>query len=622
MPNSKFSFGAYNWLVFAIPLTIFVVWFLVEQSNKLVVPEGVLVIDKGFSLTENRNVRLPHTWQEQRSHPRQHDYQFEFLALPNQASSSTAWSIYLPHVEQNVILKLNDQRLPIQGDISPYPSRYSVVGLILDVPDGLLIEGRNALSIQLHSYPDFQGYLGPALIGPSHALRPIYNQAKIVHYDLLWFFGAMGMVIAGAVAIISGLRPHEPIYRSFAWILLLWNLHMFGCLVINSAIATPWIHTWTAILACSFCAACYIFTLQLTQPKHRMMQLAVMTFAGLICLLLIIITAWRSSLAPTLSPLAIGTMLIVGIPSIYLLLIDYHRHRDPEIAIYIYSGVVMLVFGVFTLAIAGGSRTTVGGQHLFYLTPVLLSVVGFLLGRRYITALRNSEQLTLELEARIEQKTLELDASYHEMLRLEQEQARLGERERIMRDMHDGVGAYLVSGLMQLRKAHTKPAELETTLTTALLDLRLMIDSLDSHGGELNAALGMLRQRLEPELNKLNTQFRWQVDALPALPALGSAGVLHVLRILQEAITNALKHSDGDEIELSATLVDGSIHMQVTDNGTRSMATDNGDIGKGLKNMMHRAEVLQAHLEWGTNEIGNWVLLILPLGVQSSVGEL
>ena len=70
-----------------------------------------------------------------------------------------------------------------------------------------------------------------------------------------------------------------------------------------------------------------------------------------------------------------------------------------------------------------------------------------------------------------------------------------------------------------------------------------MIDSLDDVEQDLVVALGLLRNRVQPQLDAAGIVLEWDVDELPALPGLGPARVLHVLRILQEVITNCIRHS-------------------------------------------------------------------------------
>ena len=106
----------------------------------------------------------------------------------------------------------------------------------------------------------------------------------------------------------------------------------------------------------------------------------------------------------------------------------------------------------------------------------------------------------------------------------------------------------------------------------ALDDLRLMIDSLDAIEGDILVVLGMFRSRLEPRLMAQNIKFDWQVTDLPAVPNLSPHEVLQILRILQEAVTNVIKHANADVITVKTLYTGGEddagvVSIEVRDNG-------------------------------------------------------
>jgi signal transduction histidine kinase len=191
------------------------------------------------------------------------------------------------------------------------------------------------------------------------------------------------------------------------------------------------------------------------------------------------------------------------------------------------------------------------------------------------------------------------------------EQALLKERERIMRDLHDGLGAQLV-GLQQLAaQGATSPEVLEAAVADALEELRLTVDAAHVIEGDLPALLGNLRYRLQPRLDAAGVRLLWEMPVLPDLPALNSAAALHVKRILLEAITNALRHAKASCIELRVSLQscaqgaaqDAVLTIRVLDDGVgagfalpdRGQAA--GTKGRGLRNMQLRAEAIGARLE-------------------------
>lgn len=143
-----------------------------------------------------------------------------------------------------------------------------------------------------------------------------------------------------------------------------------------------------------------------------------------------------------------------------------------------------------------------------------------------------------------------------------------------------------------------------------------MIDSLDPTEGDLLAVLGTVRARLEPRLSQHGMRFDWQVAEVPALPNLMPERVLHVLRILQEAITNVLKHAAARAIMVSTGHEAGAegrslVFVEIRDD-RRGM--DSGTkLGRSLTDMARRAQALRATLSVESGPKGTAVRLRLPI---------
>ncbi|MCB1590421.1 MAG: hypothetical protein KDI56_16030, partial [Xanthomonadales bacterium] len=180
----------------------------------------------------------------------------------------------------------------------------------------------------------------------------------------------------------------------------------------------------------------------------------------------------------------------------------------------------------------------------------------------------------------------------------------------IMRDMHDGVGGQLVALIGQVEHGGLQPGHFRQQLRRSLDDLRLMIDSLDDACADLGVALGMLRQRLQASLQELPIQVRWRTAQLPDLAPRAPDEVLQVLRIVQEAITNALRHAGCHHISIDAAWEDACIRIEVSDDGRGLDAVPHP--GRGLPSMRARAERIGGRIEWLALNPGTCVRLSLP----------
>ncbi|MEM7083984.1 MAG: ATP-binding protein [Pseudomonadota bacterium] len=231
-------------------------------------------------------------------------------------------------------------------------------------------------------------------------------------------------------------------------------------------------------------------------------------------------------------------------------------------------------------------RVQVGALH--FAVPIFLASFAWKLLSNYIDRLSFAQARNRELDLAVREKTAQLEQQYQQMQALESERLLARERERIMRDMHDGVGGQLVSAMALLTRDTTSPQLVSEALKEALTDMRLMIDSLEPIDNDLNAVLAMFRDRMNPGLAAANVTLKWSVSDLPTCSQLGPAGVLAILRILQESTTNAIKHARASAIELAATYTEDHISIQVIDDGI-GFDVDTVRRGHGIKNMAKRA---------------------------------
>jgi signal transduction histidine kinase len=253
-----------------------------------------------------------------------------------------------------------------------------------------------------------------------------------------------------------------------------------------------------------------------------------------------------------------------------------------------------------------------------YLLPMGLPLIMFamagLLVRRYVTTLTNYENLNAELASRIDKREQQLAASYEQMRALDQQRATAEERQRLMRDMHDGIGSHLMSTLALARMGKLSSRELTDVLTDCIDELKITIDSLEPVERDLLVVLGNLRYRLEPRLNSAGITLDWAVKDLPPLSYLDPENTRSVLRIVQEAFTNTLKHADAKRITLSTSVnyQNNEVEVRVTDDG-KGMS-DEMRAGRGLENMRNRAATLGGRVEIHADKGGGTrVDLYLPI---------
>jgi signal transduction histidine kinase len=246
--------------------------------------------------------------------------------------------------------------------------------------------------------------------------------------------------------------------------------------------------------------------------------------------------------------------------------------------------------------------------------PLLLFAVAILLIRRFVDVLQKHESLNAELATRVRDRERELAQSYERLRALDQQRTTAEERQRLMRDMHDGIGSHLMSTLALARVSALSQHQIEETLADCIDELKLTIDSLEPVESDLLVVLGNLRYRLEPRLHAAGISLEWAVNDLPPLAYLDPENVRSILRIVQEAFTNTLKHAHAKRITLSTGVdyANARVFVRVTDDGVGP--GNNKPTGRGLDNMKIRAAKLHGELEFLPLKGGGaCVNLYLPL---------
>lgn len=224
--------------------------------------------------------------------------------------------------------------------------------------------------------------------------------------------------------------------------------------------------------------------------------------------------------------------------------------------------------------------------------------VAVLLHRHLVADRQRERQLRDELADRLAARSEELRRQYAELQLSERARATAAERERLLAEMHDGVGAQLTSAKMLASGGQLSTAEFIDLLDGCLREMRLTVDALSVTDGDLGLLLAALRSRLEPALRAGGLALDWRVDATPRVPSLQGAGGREFTRIVQEALSNVIHHAAASRVEIGTRLTAGGTRVEVwiADDGLGMPAAVRG--GRGLRNMRQRAQRVDARIDW------------------------
>jgi two-component system, NarL family, sensor histidine kinase UhpB len=295
----------------------------------------------------------------------------------------------------------------------------------------------------------------------------------------------------------------------------------------------------------------------------------------------------------------------------YYLRTQFHARRRSfwPMALLLCIGTVALA--VEYLAQTSGMRS-MPSQLAHIATPVMMVLVGLHLLRQQGQALQMAEESKAQLESRIREATAEIEHNFTQLAELRVEKVTERERKRIAADLHDDLGAKL------LTIVHTSESERISTLAReALEEMRLSVRGLTGKPVRLIDALGDWRAEVVSRLGQAGIEADWTAPAEELPQTLSARAFVQTTRILREAVSNVIKHSGATHCSLSCQLAEGDVQIIVRDNGSGIPMELDGrlDRGHGMASMKHRAKLLhgQCLVESGPG-YGTVIRLTLPLG--------
>jgi len=555
-----------------------------------------------------REVRLPHDWQDAEVDSRQGWYALEigFKVPPNRL-----WGIYLPRVTSNVLAYINGKAVGRGGRFRDPVARNGNRPLYFSIPNSFLTSGANRIVLHVKTAAGKHGYLGPVYLGADETLRPVFERLFYLRVNVVEITTASLVLVAVLMLGVWSVRRGDSLALWFALICIAWAVHNLNLLVVEIPVS---IRAWECLRYLSvgwFAVLLIIFMRRMLGLQHRKLEYAIFTVVFVASLALCSVTDIDSFFRFANQYWTPGALLL-SVYTVTRIPVAWWKTRDTEYFVAMCAGFPVFLVGVHDWMHLNGYISHEHGLLLQYSAATLLLGFIVILLMRYARALTESENLMHTLEDRVEERGRQLESNYQELRKLEHDRVLSRERERIMRDMHDGVGGHLVSALAMAERTPLEAGRFRELLGNALMDLRLMIDSLDQTEGDLTAVLGMLRSRLHPVLEESGIEVRWEVRDIPAIPNPGPGRILQIMRILQEAITNVIKHADANVLVVETGQRDDAVFIEIRDDGKGLQDSRPG--GRGLRNMYYRASQAGIDLDIEDTSPGTCIRLTVPLG--------
>jgi len=448
--------------------------------------------------------------------------------------------------------------------------------------------------------------------GPVEALEGRYQKRLWLQQDLPAMLNAAFMAVGMFALFVWFRRRHETIYLLFfnlAITSFLRGLHFY----VAVPIANDWF-AWLTVNSLFWLVAVVHFALrQLHGRPLRWLTAAVVVVTALISVLTLPgLAVLRNT--PQVTPLiyftagamAAAVALVGGISA-------WRRSNEGRL---VAVGIALCVLlGASDWLLQNNFSSPEGWYMGAYTNAVTFSVFGVLMYRRYVNAIDEVERVSAGLAERLHAREAELELSHQRLREAERQQTIGEERQRLMQDMHDGLGSSLISAIRSMEGGGMSAPQVSELLRSCLDDLKLTIDSMEPLEDDLLLLLATLRYRLGPRLESSGVALQWNVQELPALVWLDPTSALHILRVIQEAIGNVLRHTRATEVRLGTAADATGVRVTVEDNGQgfdveQTLA---GARGRGMRNQMRRAQAVGGSVSWRSGPGGTVFTLWLPL---------
>lgn len=485
----------------------------------------------------------------------------------------------------------------------------------------LLVAGTNTVDI-LSARNATQTVLREVYFGPAEQLEPAFQHSYTIIHD-----GAEVAALAAAIVLLfslalASLVRNPALTLTIALTLALFLLRELHTLWVNVAWPQMYRDLYFMICVTGIWISCAAFVNEWTSGPLVFRQWLLGAGAGAFLL----IGAFYASLPCSDANVAASWVELAAecgaITFMGWRLTGYFWAAPRSAWAEITMASVGLVMGVATFATqtttVPGLSAVVAVQGEGFTQLGALAIIAFIalgLARHGIGVYRQAALNNEALSRKVEAATHEIEVNHALLRAQDRERALADERGRIMRDVHDGIGSQLLGLMIQARAGEAKGETLIGGLQAAIDDLYLVVDSLDGVPGSLETALGTFRGRIEPKCAAAGIEVVWQMDEIGKTQSVGPTTVLQIYRILQEALSNAIRHAKPKRLifGIARSVPDpAKIEISLRDDGPGFPAAALSGLGRGLANMKKRAASIGAELRIESHGGGSCVHILLP----------
>ena len=540
--------------------------------------------------------RLPYAWDRFNGAI---DGQAQLVLHFDLAPDAGPMALYVPRLGNSFAIRLNGHAL---AHSDPLDWR--------DIPDTAaqpyyfvlpreFLQARSELQIDLKVHGGSYGGLSTVHIGPPGELRPSYLWRYFLEVSGRRLLVAL-TVLLGLLGLLFWWRQRDPAYLSYGLSELLWSVltgrswfdlsdwsPLWAGLAFHLPLnlATPLL--WRFVLAVHGANSGWLPRL-LNTVLLLAVPAAMVSATGRIEWF---VPLWQGILV--LTTLAVTARVTLGLRrdssweqkvlSAALLLLMISAIRDY----------VMFRYSATSYEVVSWTRFAWVGMGLSF---------AWLIAERMRRTTFSLKDLNASLVDRLAMRDVELHAAFERERHHEKARGAAEERQRLMRDLHDGLGSHLVGAMHMAQRPGVSGHMIAGQLADAVDQLKMTVDAMHETDGDIASLLGAARYRLNHRLQSAGIELTWDVGSLPPVAEWGPRQSYQLQMIIFEIFSNMIQHSGSHQAKLCARLSQDAgarrIDIEIVDDGRGfDVARALQAPGKGLSNIRSRAAELQCILE-------------------------
>ncbi|WP_087747493.1 MULTISPECIES: sensor histidine kinase [unclassified Acidovorax] len=544
---------------------------------------------------------LPYVWDWWHRGGRGHA-EFE-MSLSLQDIPKEPWFLYFLRLGNAYEVRLNGALLDSKGDLKTFDRNdYGQIPRLITIPVGLLRQD-NLIQVRIRADHARRAGVASPWVGSHAEIVPLYDAEYLQRVTGTRVVVIVSLLV-GTIALAlwwtqvnptqSPGKQRDPLYLYAALAEYFWSLRVGSVLLETPPLPRFWwdilfieaLGVWVAsMLMFSALAVGWRGRFSVVRLQWA---LALLLVTGVGCAVAAQwgykgwLTWWYASLG------------VVALPFVALycwsaLRTGSHLHRLVAAAL-----VFNLLVGVRDWAVFRVQMTLGGNTLMRYSSVVFGVLLAYIVFTRFREASVQVRYLLSTMALQMAAKEQALQSSYERLELLAREQERVNERTRILRDLHDGVGAHISAAIRQLQSGRASNDEVLHTLRDSLDQIKLSIDAMHLPAGDVTGLLANLRYRLEPKLNAADIELLWDVDLIEPLERLDAVGMRHLQFMVLESLSNVLQHAHASKLRIEAKAQGHWVVVRIADNGVGYDTAR--PFRKGLLALHERAKAIGAAL--------------------------